>query len=162
MRSDTVFCDLMHLTCSNLNLKWDTVFTDYSCKIVPFEGEKVQVCEYIAPKSAIVYCGVKDNGTDFGEVKVIKKAVGDNCECITLKAGQTLVMDFGEDIVGRPSIAINALNGTVIKTLFADLTTEMHAAVERTPEVLTVLKDAGEEPYIIGTVIKGDGGVIIE
>ena len=32
---------------------------------------------------------------------------------------------------------------STIKTLFADLTTEMHAAVERTPEVLTVLKDAG-------------------
>ena len=32
---------------------------------------------------------------------------------------------------------------STIKTLFADLTKEMHAAVERTPEVLTVLKDAG-------------------
>ena len=32
---------------------------------------------------------------------------------------------------------------STIKTLFADLTNEMHAAVERTPEVLTVLKDAG-------------------
>lgn len=97
------------------------IFTDHSCSIVPFEGEKVNVKEYIAPKSAVVYRGIKDNGTDFGEIKVIKRAVGDNCECITLKAGQTLVMDFGEDVVGRPSIAINALNGTTIKCLFAEM-----------------------------------------
>ncbi len=97
------------------------VFSDYTCDIVPFEGEKVRAIEYIAPKSAVVYRGTKNNDSDFGEIKVVKKAVGDNCECITLKAGQTLVMDFGEDVVGRPSLAINALNGTVVKCLFAEM-----------------------------------------
>ena len=96
-------------------------FIDYTCDVVNFEGEKVKVCEYIAPKSAVVYRGTKNNDTDFGEIKVIKKAIGDNCECITLKAGQTMILDFGEDIVGRPSLAINALNGTVVKCLFAEM-----------------------------------------
>ncbi len=105
------------------SIEWEKaeIFTDYTCKIVPFEGEKVRVTEYIAPKSAVVYSGIKNNGTDFGEIKVAKKAVGDNCECITLKAGQTMILDFGEDIVGRPSLAVNALNGTVIKCLFAEM-----------------------------------------
>lgn len=97
------------------------IFTDYTCDIVDFEGEFVRVSEYIAPKSAVVYRGTKNNGTDFGEVKVIKKSVGDNCECITLKAGQTMVLDFGEDIVGRPSLALKALNGTNVKCLFAEM-----------------------------------------
>ncbi len=97
------------------------IFTDYTCDIVPFEGEKVKVTEYIAPKSAVVYRGAKNNGTDFGEIKVVKKSVGDNCECITLKAGQTLVLDFGTDVVGRPSLAINALNDTNVKCLFAEM-----------------------------------------
>ncbi len=35
-------------------------------------------------------------------------------------------------------------------------------AKEDAEKALSVLKDAGEEPYIIGTVIKGDRGVIIE
>ena len=96
-------------------------FTDYTCDIVDFEGEKVCVTEYIAPKSAVVYRGTKNNGTDFGEIKVAKKTVGDNCECITLKAGQTMVLDFGEDIVGRPSLAIRALHGTKIKCFFAEM-----------------------------------------
>ena len=105
------------------SIKWEKaqIFTDYTCDIVEFEGEKVRACEYIAPKSAVIYRGTKQNGTDFGEIKVIKKAIGDNCECIALKAGQTMVLDFGEDIVGRPSLAINALNGTVVKCLFAEM-----------------------------------------
>lgn len=105
------------------SIEWSSAqkFTDYTCDVVKFEGEKVKVCEYIAPKSAVVYRGTKNNDTDFGEIRVIKKAIGDNCECITLKAGQTMILDFGEDIVGRPSLAINALNGTVVKCLFAEM-----------------------------------------
>ena len=105
------------------SIKWSKaeIFNEYTCDVVKFEGEKVRVKEYIAPKSAVVYRDTKNNKTDFGEIKVVKKAVGDNCECITLKSGQTLIMDFGEDIVGRPSLAINALNGTNIKCLFGEM-----------------------------------------
>ena len=40
--------------------------------------------------------------------------------------------------------AVSRINeNSTIKSLFADLTGEMHASVERTPEILTVLKDAG-------------------
>ena len=40
--------------------------------------------------------------------------------------------------------AVSRINEkSTIRTLFADLTKEMHASVERTPEILSVLKDAG-------------------
>ncbi len=40
--------------------------------------------------------------------------------------------------------AVSRINArSTIRSLFADLTREMHAAVDRTPEVLKVLKDAG-------------------
>ncbi|MBR3968229.1 MAG: family 78 glycoside hydrolase catalytic domain [Clostridia bacterium] len=96
-------------------------FTDYTCEITDFEGEYVRVNEYIAPKSAIVYSGIKNNNTDFGEINVIKKATGDNCERFTLKSGQTLLLDFGNNIVGRPALAIKALDGTNVKCLFAEM-----------------------------------------
>lgn len=105
------------------SIEWTNaeIFNNYSCKIAPFEGEYVRVNEYIAPKNAVIYRGTKNNGTEFGEIKTIKKTVGDNCECVTLKAGQTLVLDFGADIVGRPSLAVNALNGTIIRCKFAEM-----------------------------------------
>ena len=40
--------------------------------------------------------------------------------------------------------AVSRINeNSTVRSLFADLTKEMHASVERTPEILTVLKDAG-------------------
>ena len=96
-------------------------FDGFEGKIVPFQGEPVRVKEYIAPKSATVWHGTKKNGSEFGKIKTLKKAVGDNCEQLTLKAGQHLMLDFGENIVGRPAFGIYAQNGTQIKFLFAEM-----------------------------------------
>ena len=96
-------------------------FDGFEGEIVPFEGERVTVNEYIAPKSATVYRNTKNNGTEFGEILVTKKAVGDNCESIKLLAGQHVILDFGENIVGRPSFAINANDGTEVEFIFSEM-----------------------------------------
>ncbi len=96
-------------------------FDGFEGEIVPFEGERVTVNEYIAPKSAVVYRGTKKNGTEYGEIAVQKKAVGDDCEKMTLRAGQHIMLDFGEDIVGRPSFAVMANDGTELEFIFAEM-----------------------------------------
>ena len=101
--------------------KKPSLFDGFLGKIVPFEGERVTVNEHIAPKSATVYRSTKKNGTEYGEISVQKKAVGDNCEKIKLLAGQHVILDFGENIVGRPSFAINANDGTEVEFIFAEM-----------------------------------------
>lgn len=94
-----------------------------TCEIVP------PVCENIrrrtdltrVPQSAVVHCGTVDNGTDYGEINVISKRVGDGCEKITLKAGQSVILDFGQNMVGRPEITVRAPRDTVIQGYFAEL-----------------------------------------
>lgn len=105
------------------SVKWKNaeLFTDYTCKIHSFEGEYVRVNEYLAPISATVWRTTKKNGSIYGEIKTIKKAVGDNCEQLLLKAGQHLTLDFGQNMVGRPALAIRADDGTEIKCLFAEM-----------------------------------------
>ena len=97
------------------------VFTDYTCKIVPFEGAPVRVSGYHAPISAVVWRGTKKNGNEYGAIRPTFKAVGDNCEQVKLRAGQHLMLDFGQNMVGRPSIAVKAADGTVVKCLFAEM-----------------------------------------
>lgn len=97
------------------------LFTDYKCEIIPFEGEPVRVDEYIAPISAVVWRGTKKNGFEYGEIKTVTRTVGDDCEAIRLRRGQHIILDFGADIVGRPSIAVNAADGTRIDLLFAEM-----------------------------------------
>ena len=105
------------------SIEWKNaeIFTEYTCEIVPFEGEFVRVNEYLAPKSAVVWRSTKKNGTDFGEIIAQKKIVGDNCEKMKLLAGQHLMLDFGQDMVGRPAIAVEANDGTKISCLFAEM-----------------------------------------
>ena len=96
-------------------------FTDYTCKIVPFEGAPVRVTGYHAPISAVVWKETKNNGNEYGRIRETSKAVGDNCEKVKLRAGQHLMLDFGQNMVGRPSIAVKASDGTEIKCLFAEM-----------------------------------------
>ncbi len=96
-------------------------FTDFSCEIVPFEGEPVRVNEYVSPISATVWRGTKKNGSEYGAVRVLKKRVGDDCESLDLKAGQHLTLDLGENLVGRPAIAIRATDGATVSCLFAEM-----------------------------------------
>lgn len=98
------------------------LFTGFTGKIVPFEGEPVRVREYIAPLSALVWNGVDArDGAPLGVIHVLSKRVGDNCEGGKLKRGEHLLLDFGEDIVGRPSLAIRAKDGCTVRCIFAEM-----------------------------------------
>lgn len=92
------------------------VFCGYAdCKIVPHVGETVKLKRKgIAPVSAIIYDGVKDNGSDFGEINIVSKKVGNACEGGTLKKGQKLVIDFGVEYTARPRFKLSAPKDTVV------------------------------------------------
>ena len=97
--------------------------SDITCDIVTPVGRPVRRIDRLTrvPQSAVVHCGTVDNGTDYGEIKVISRRISAGCECMTLKAGQSVILDFGQNIVGRPEICVSAPCGTVIKGYFAEL-----------------------------------------
>lgn len=94
-----------------------------TCKIVPPVGRPIrkQCALTRAPQSAVVHCGTRDNGTDHGEINVVFRSVSSGCERMSLKVGQSVILDFGQNIVGRPEICVRAARGTVIKGYFAEL-----------------------------------------
>lgn len=94
-----------------------------TCRIVPPVGRPIRRQSALTrkPQSAVVHCGTKDNGTDYGEINVVSQSVCDGCERMTLKAGRSVILDFGQNIVGRPEICVKAPRDTVIKGYFAEL-----------------------------------------
>ncbi len=104
---------------------WDKAvyYNDYNGEIVPFVGEYVRVRDGLSrrPLTAVVYEGTIDNGTDFGDINVVKKAVGINCESLTVKAGQSVILDLGQEIVGWPKLTYKAERGTELEVFFAEL-----------------------------------------
>ncbi len=98
-------------------------FTDAACRIVKPVGEPIRVRQDLErrPISAVVHMGTEDNGSDYGRIHVVSKRVGAGCESGKLSAGENIILDFGQNMVGRPRLAIKAAAGTVVKGYFAEL-----------------------------------------
>lgn len=87
-----------------------TIYDGKVPAIVPHVGEPVRVRPHLSkiPVSAVRYCNIRDNGTDFGEIVPEFTRVGNGCEATVLHQGENLILDFGQEIVGRPKITVKA------------------------------------------------------
>ncbi len=115
---------IAHPALNDNDIKWNKakIFTEFEGKIEPHQGEYVRVREELAhiPMSAVVHNGTVDNGTKYGEIKVVSKRLGKGCEQIVLKKGESIILDMGQNIVGRPKICISGASGTRIEGYFAE------------------------------------------
>ena len=73
------------------------------------------------PLSATVHCGTDDDGSEFGRIHVLSKKVGRGCEATKLKAGESILLDMGQNMVGRPAITIRAPRGAIIRGYVAEM-----------------------------------------
>ena len=104
---------------------WDkaSVFNGFDGQIVPVVGEAIRVRKALnrRPVTAVVYEGAIPDGSEMGAIRVVTKSLGEGCEAVSLKAGQSLILDMGQEIVGRPSITLSAERGTKMEVFFAEL-----------------------------------------
>lgn len=86
--------------------------TLYRGKIECFKGPYVQVLKNLIqpPKTATVYLGSKPDGSDWGMVNVIKTQSGTST--VLLKKGETVVFDFGQNVVGWWDFTVKGNSGT--------------------------------------------------
>ena len=89
--------------------------------ITPQVGPAVRIRSGLDRKSQsiVIFEGTKDNGSDFGEINTV--AEFDDTDSITLKKGQTAVVDFGQNMVGWPSIKLCGAMGTEIMIRFGEM-----------------------------------------
>ena len=103
--------------------KWEKATAEtYDGEIVPAANPRILVRKELErkPQSAVLYEGICDNGTDFGEINICKENCGEGCEHIMLHKGQNLVLDMGQNLVGRPRIRVKAEKGTKLTVLFGE------------------------------------------
>ncbi len=102
---------------------WCSVAQDRQFKgvINPFLGQPVRTLDdlLLAPKSTVVYEGVKQTGTTFGEVNAINTIEGS--QPIKLKAGQTAIVDFGQNFAGWIVFTAKGAAGTRLHVRFAEI-----------------------------------------
>lgn len=94
----------------------------FTGEIVPHYGPYVRVRTDMSrnPISAVIYDGEKENGSTYGEINIISRKIGKGCEKVKLRAGQHIVLDMGQNMVGRPHLEVSAPLGTKIRFGFAE------------------------------------------
>lgn len=73
------------------------------------------------PVQALAYREIRENGTDFGEIAPFYEKTGDGCEKTHIKVGDILLLDLGQEIVGRPHLKLRAKRGTRIEIFCAEM-----------------------------------------
>ena len=105
---------------------------EFAGEILPSEGAEVYLRRDLAlsPVKAYTWKDVKGAvENEFGKVVVVKEfAAG---ETIEVKAGETLVVDFGQNCAGVPEFLFKAAEGTVLTCLPGELLNDGNGARSR-------------------------------
>lgn len=98
------------------------VSNDFTGEVSAQSGSNVRIREGLTrtAEKISIYSGTKDNGTDFGEVDEIHSADGMDGE-LTLNAGETLVVDLGQNMVGWPEFTVSGKKNTMIVVRFGEM-----------------------------------------
>ena len=90
-------------------------------EIVRFTGPEVRIRKHLSrkPVTVTIYDGVKDNGSDYGEINVVRTY--ENSDSFVLKKGESAVIDFGQEIVAIPDILLKAEKGTYMQIKVAEM-----------------------------------------
>lgn len=100
--------------------KWEDVEAyDYKGEVTPFIGSEIKVRDALAlkPQKVVISDGVVYNGTHYGKIDVCEENAA---LPYTLKIGQKMTIDFGQETVGWLKIKVKAAKGTEIKMRYAE------------------------------------------
>ena len=108
---------------------------EFKGEILPTDGAEIYLRRdlTLAPIKAYTWEGVKDSTeAEYGKVVVKQEfAVGEKAEPMTVKPGETLVVDFGQNCAGVPSFVFQAKEGTVLRCEVAELLNDGNGAKSR-------------------------------
>ena len=105
---------------------------EFSGELLPSEGAEVYLRKDLSlkPIRAYVWEGVEGESEDaYGKV-FIKKEFAPGAS-MTVRPGETLVVDFGQNCAGVPSFVFNAPEGTVLTCLPSELMNDGNGSKER-------------------------------
>lgn len=94
---------------------------DFKGEILAFEGPAIMAVEALRryPQTIQIYEGTKSNGKTFGSINVIEELTAQNN--FILKAGQTAVIDLGQNASGWVSFTAKGIGGTKLRFRFGEM-----------------------------------------
>jgi len=113
-------------------LKTPELNSEFGGEIVPTAGAEICYRQDLALKPVEAYVYAEIEGAKEGEYgKVVRLRNYRDGETITLGAGQTLVLDFGQNAAAVPSFEFKAAEGTILTCLPAEILNDGNGAESR-------------------------------
>lgn len=99
-------------------LAWQPVVTKTgasSVKLIPQQGPTVKIREALTrqPLSMTLYEGTTPTGTTYGTIQIRQSIKGKN-RPVTVQKGQTLLVDFGQNLAGWVVFTVQGAEGTTV------------------------------------------------
>lgn len=94
---------------------------DFTGEICAFEGPAARIRTSLTrqPEHITIYEGVKQTGTAYGMVNVVSEISGNSP--VTLKKGQTVIYDFGQNMVGWVRVNVKGKAGCTLRGRFSEM-----------------------------------------
>ena len=104
------------------DVKWDKPKnTSVDCKVLPAALPYIAVKMVLPAKKVVVYDGITENETTFGEINTVYEKSGKNCERLELKKNNVMLLDFEQNLVGRIHINFKAPVGAKLIIRHAEM-----------------------------------------
>ncbi len=135
----------------------DAGIVDYfDGEVTPFVGPRVKARQELnlCAKTITVYDGVRYNGSNYGEINVCATYTGFP---LTLKKGQTAIIDLEQEMVGRVNITVKGKNGVRVDIHYAEFLndsgeiTRGNDGPKGSLYTINLRSALGKETYIIGS-----------
>ena len=97
------------------------ISSDFQGTVRAFEGPAVKAVPALArlPKTITIYEGTKPNGKTYGQINTVSEIAEQNS--FPLKAGQTAVIDLGQNAAGWVSFTAKGERGTRLRFRFGEM-----------------------------------------
>lgn len=107
-------------TCACGAWKAPTIFQEFTGEVSPHIGPTIGVREGLTRTavSYTLYAGTKDNGSNFGEI--VPLYIGASMPR-RIMPGQTLILDLGQNMVGRLRVKVRGAAGTALRIRYAEM-----------------------------------------
>lgn len=94
---------------------------DFTGEICAFEGPAARIRTSLTrlPEHITIYEGIKQTGTAYGMVNVVSETSGNSP--VKLKKGQTVIYDFGQNMVGWVRVNIKGNAGCTLRARFSEM-----------------------------------------
>lgn len=94
---------------------------DFTGEICAFEGPAARIRTSLTrlPEHITIYEGIKQTGTAYGMVNIVSETSGNSP--VKLKKGQTVIYDFGQNMVGWVRVNVKGKAGCTLRARFSEM-----------------------------------------